>query len=126
MIPDTPYIRLRERMGRGEVVTPPSPTTPLAKYPKIEISSVLAQKPLPQKRAPLPEGTKTLGWWISFMVLGLFGFFGVISSGIYAKKFMIKSFHTYAENSLISQLSDFPLIVLVFIYSVVLWNIGWS
>jgi len=126
MIPDTPYIRLRERMGRGEVVIPPSPTTPLAKYPKIEISSVLAHKPLPQKRAPLSEGTKSLGWWVSFVVLGLFGFFGVISSGIYAKKLMIKSFITYAENSLISQLSDIPLIFLVFIYSVVLWNIGWS
>jgi polyisoprenoid-binding protein YceI len=125
MIPDTPYIRLRERMGRGEVVIPPSPTTPLIKNPKIEIPSPLAQKPLPQKRAPLPQGTKTIIWWVSFVVLGLFGFFGVISSGIYAKKFMIKSFHTYAENSLISQLSDFPLIVLVFIYSVVLWNTGW-
>jgi polyisoprenoid-binding protein YceI len=126
MIPDTPYIRLRERMGRGEVVIPPSPTTPLMKNPKIEISSPLVQKPLPQKRAPLPMEPKSLTWWVSFMTLGLFGFFGVISTGIYAKKFMIKSFPTYAENSLVSQLSDIPLIVLVFVYSVVLWNIGWN
>jgi polyisoprenoid-binding protein YceI len=126
MIPDTPYIRLRERIGRGEVVIAPSPTTPLMTTPLRVPPSPTAQKPLPQKRASLPEGTKTLGWWVSFVVLGLFGFFGVISSGIYAKNFMIKSLNTYTENSLMSQLSDIPLIIMVFIYSVVLWNLGWG
>jgi polyisoprenoid-binding protein YceI len=126
MIPDTPYMRLRERMGRGEVVTLPSPTAPIMMNPQKEVPFPLAQKTLPKKTAPLPVGSKNLSWWVSFIVLGLFGFFGVISCGIYAKKFMIQTFNSYAENSLISQLSDIPLIILVFIYSVVLWNTGWN
>jgi polyisoprenoid-binding protein YceI len=126
MIPDTPYIRLRERMGRGEVVTLPSSNAPLRMNPKKEVSFPLAQKPLPNKTTPLPVESKNLSWWVSFVILGLFGFSGVISAGIYSKKLMIKSFHTYSENGLLSQLFDIPLIVLVFIYSVVLWNTGWN
>jgi len=126
MIPDTPYIRIRERIGRGEIVNPPKTNTTNSISAQITPLKTNKLKTNNFKKTSLKSGTRSFRWWTSLVTLGLFGFFGVIALGIYLKKMMLKSFNAHNENGLSSQLSDIPLIVLVFIYSVVLWEIGWG
>lgn len=126
MIPDTPYIRMRERLGRGEKMDRPKASL-LTPHPvKGPIKNSPASGLPLTKKSFEQSGSKDASWWMSFITLGLLGFFGVITIGIYLKKLIFKSLYSYSENGLISQLTDIPLIVLVFIYSVVFWKVGWG
>jgi polyisoprenoid-binding protein YceI len=125
LIPDTSYIRERERINRGEVINHSIKTDLVLKAP---------EKSLPHEEMKAPEvktqlekvESKTTLWWTAFFVLGFMGFISVILISIYSKNFISDFLPTqYKENSYIDYLSDVILIGWVLLYSVALWIIGW-
>jgi polyisoprenoid-binding protein YceI len=135
-IPDTPYIREREKLTRGELgqadtlkIAPNGPikatthSAPVAGPEKNRPMSIMSKRPV--------SGTKlearNFTWWTSYMILGLFGFFGVTLGGIYAKRMLLREhLSRYEETGFMGNLSDLVIIVLVFIYSWAFWFIGWG
>jgi hypothetical protein len=125
LIPDTSYIRERERINRGEVINHSIKTDLVLKAP---------EKSLPHEEMKAPEvktqlekvESKTTLWWTAFFVLGFMGFISVILISIYSKNLISDFLPTqYKENSYIDYLSDVILIGWVLLYSVALWIIGW-
>jgi polyisoprenoid-binding protein YceI len=126
MIPDTAYIRDREKMARGEMLTP---------SPKTELVAKITDKSAPQdekkrsqsKTQLIKNESKTMLWWTAFFILGFMGFISVILISIYSKNFLSDFFPThYKENGYFDYLSDAILIGWVLLYSVSLWVIGWG
>ena len=126
MIPDTAYIRSREKLNRGEEaevqeVTPvPIPSVKTETIPAVE-------KPV----APVISGKKdnrgTETWWMSLGVLGLFGFVGSIMFGINMKKMVSEKYPAkYRESSFLGLLTDTIAISVILIYAVAFWELGWG
>lgn len=129
MIPDTSYIRNRERILRGEIKDEKSDFK-LVK--KIELNGPLVNieaKPdiLQVPVVTAPDFRKSRMWWMAFSIIGLLGFFGVLLVCYYSKSKIAESFPIkYEENGLLGYLSDSIVIVMVSIYAVALWFLGWG
>jgi polyisoprenoid-binding protein YceI len=134
MIPDTPYIREREKLARGEI----SETGIKQEITKdsLEASKQGLEKPSAPKtvqvngKTPIALNQKqerSQLWWICFGALGFFGFVGVTIAGLYFKKIFVEKYRTkYEEIGFIGILSDFIMIGLVFLYSLSYWFVGWG
>ncbi len=126
MIPDTKYLRERERIARGEIV-------------KKEPEFILDPPQIKNIRPGLAEGTLSsrvkvpdnyrdnIWWWISLWVIGLLGFFAVIIVALYSKNLFVEYFpRNYEENGILGYISDLVVIFLVMLYSLAFWFLGWG
>ena len=126
MIPDTKYMREREKISRGEIVSETKTSTNLIKDDRKVLKKETTKVPT-QKNASQDEKGKTLSWWIAFFIMGLMGFMSVIIISVYSKGFLSELFKKgNQENQFIDYLSDAILIGWVLVYSVALWIIGWG
>ncbi len=124
MIPDTGYIRSREQMVRTSKTAMTEET-----FEKISEIKILPEKkqssPIPIQKVILDFRDSSL-WWFSLGIIGLMGFFAVIIIAFYAKKMFLDHFPVYEESSLIGLVSDLAVILIVIIYSLALWFVGWG
>jgi polyisoprenoid-binding protein YceI len=128
MLPDTEYVRHRERVARGEEASLDASTVAVK-------SSISPLKAL-ERRPPLLEKTVQIAtedfrqnilWWAALWTLGLLGFFAVIVMGFYVKNILLHHYpNKYEENGILGYLSDLIVILLVLIYSVAFWFVGWG
>lgn len=134
MIPDTPYIRERERLARGEIAE--AKINQEIHPDTLEPSKPGPGKPLPPTASKFKEKTpaamdheeeRSQLWWICFGILGFLGFVGVTIVGLYFKKIFVERYQAkYEEIGFIGIASDFIMIALVFLYSLTFWFVGWS
>ncbi len=126
MIPDTKYVREREKISRGEVTTKTESFINLSTETAKEIKKPLI-KPSPKTIDQSVNKGKTLLWWIAFFVMGLMGFMSVIIISVYSKGFLTDIFKKgNQESPFVDYLSDTLLIGWVLLYSIALWIIGWG
>jgi polyisoprenoid-binding protein YceI len=126
MIPDTAYIRDRERIARGEINDQSAKTELETKFTE-NSGPVVEKKNAQVSKQLIKDDKKTTLWWSAFFVLGFLGFISVILISIYSKNFLSDFFPTYyKENGYFDYLSDAILIGWVLLYSVSLWVIGWG
>ena len=123
MIPDTPYIRYREKISRGEL------SAPLIEAPEM-VKTSAGEKTLapPMKEASVQKDFRHhYLWWISLGFIGFIGFLSMILISHRLKNRLVSLFpDQYRENSFLSQMIDFFLILLFALYSVAIWIIGWG
>lgn len=127
MIPDTAYIRNREKLNRGEVVqtenVSPLPT-PIVSNSETPLQVVRQNDPVMSGKKD-NRGTET--WWMSLGVMGLFGFLGSIMFGIYTKKMVSEKYPAkYRESSFLGLLTDAIAIFVILIYALAFWELGWG
>lgn len=125
MIPDTKYIRSRERMARGEIQDENLKVS-FDKTNRPE--NVVSKTNLPnQHLASAVDFRESTLWWVSFAIMGLLGFFGVLGACYYTKNKISESFPLkYEENGILGYLSDSVVIFMVSVYAVALWFLGWG
>jgi polyisoprenoid-binding protein YceI len=127
MIPDTSYIRKREKFNRGENVEVPAMTP----SPMPVDGNEYSPPEETNTAAPFMSGKKdnrgTGAWWMALGVLGLFGFLGSIMFGIYTKKMVSDKYPTkYNERSLLGLLTDAVAVSIILIYALAFWELGWG
>ncbi len=127
MIPDTAYIRNREKLNRGEVVQ----TENVSPLPTPAVSNTETPLQVVRQNDPRISGRKdnrgTETWWMSLGVMGLFGFLGSIMFGIYTKKMVSEKYPAkYRESSLLGLLTDAIAIIVILIYALAFWELGWG
>lgn len=131
MIPDTAYIREREKFNRGEITRAQLES----KFPALALGSSAVPPPLPRTppaRAlePAPSGVdprSDLWWWVCFTFLGLIGFCASVAALIWLKeKYAEKMDERYKEEGLHGNLADFVGILLFFVYTLAYWYVGWG
>ena len=127
LIPDTPSIRQRERLNRGEI-----------SRTEYEARVQVSEGVVPKTEAPAPEAQASpvvvykdprhsTQWQLWFWGLGLMGFFGALMLAVSAKKWVMDKYpEVYAENGWLGHLSDFLSIGLTFLYAVAFWAVGWG
>jgi polyisoprenoid-binding protein YceI len=123
-IPDTSYIREREKLMRGEVAKVQQNYKMTFEPQK----SIQVEKPQPHLE-PLKSttGPKSTLWWSALFIMGLIGFLSSIMTSYFFKNhFSVKKGENYSENSLSGILSDGLAIIILMIYSYCFWIIGWS
>jgi polyisoprenoid-binding protein YceI len=127
MIPDTAYIRDRERLSRGEIIQTDlkKKMIPQAKPDKKDFSGEVQVKKVEPNE--ISSKHQTTFWWTCFTILGFFGFVGVTMVGFYLKKALVRVYtNQYDETGPIGFLSDLMMISLVFLYSLTYWFLGWG
>lgn len=125
MIPDTKYVRDRERLARGEIA---NSEAVLKLGPVRSDVRSLTAKPLAESIKPRPDNYRDdFWWWVSLWVMGLLGFFAVIIVAFYSKNIFAEYFpHNYEENGILGYVSDLVVIFFVIIYSLAFWFLGWG
>lgn len=126
MIPDTKYLRERERIARGEIV-------------KNEPELILDPPRINNIKSGVAEGNSSSGlkvpdnyrdniwWWISLWVISLLGFFAVMIVAFYSKNLFVEYFpRNYEENGIIGYISDLVVIFFVMLYCLAFWFLGWG
>lgn len=133
MIPDTAYIRKREKLLRGEIsqdefdretgasaVISPGASTPT-------IQSEIPETLVEDKPAPDRDVRDRPLWQLSFWTLGLFGFFSSIIMGLYIKKIVSEKYpEKYSEGGWFGLLTDSLSIPIMLFYALALWEVGWG
>lgn len=125
MIPDTPYAREREKILRGEKAESDFSSSRTNKLPETSP----AELPLVQKSAQsgAKDSRDSVLWWVAFGVLGLLGFFSTIIISVAFKKWIHqRTKKNHSETGPLGLLSDLFVILIVFIYAVSLWEVGWG
>jgi polyisoprenoid-binding protein YceI len=126
MIPDTSYIRERERINRGEI----KETRKTFKTSLGEVQRSGGLKLSSSDRSKLESKTvvgRDSFWWVAFWVLGLQGFLASMVVGFTLKDWMSrKYFFRYSESNFTGIVADFMAISFFFIYSVAFWIVGWG
>lgn len=129
LIPDTPAIREREKLSRGEeaqvsikVESSDSAILAFKEEHKVNLKTVQSS-PI---ETEVQSRHSTL-WWISLATLGMMGFLASMVLGLYTKKVFLDMFQEkYHEAGMWGNLSDFAVIFFVMIYAVVFYIVGWS
>jgi polyisoprenoid-binding protein YceI len=129
MIPDTNYIRKREKIARGEI-----PPESAEKLIKTQLPSSFSPKktsleaPLIKKEVFHQQDIRERPVWrVSFWILGLMGFFASIIIGFYIKKLTAEKFsESYREGSFIGLITDSITIIFILAYVIALWEVGWG
>lgn len=124
MIPDTPSIRERERINRGEAIETSKEAASVSVLPP-EVSVPVKGIMVPPDKVQAAK-EKPLLWWISFSFLGLLGFLASIGIGIFIKDWVSKISPRYGEDRFLGLLTDALTIAVVFAYAVALWEVGWG
>jgi polyisoprenoid-binding protein YceI len=128
MIPDTGYIRKRERMARGEVLRelPEAAFNP----EKLQVSPQEMIPPTPEVKIEVPcqkDFRQDMIWRISFWTLGLMGFFASVIIGLYTKKIVSDKYpKAYREGGRLGLMSDSITIIFILVYCLALWEVGWG
>jgi len=128
MIPDTQYIREREKINRGEIAEKASHISVLIKneQPRPQIEKKV-QAPREEEKEVWASFRESTTWWIALFTLGFLGFIAVIIVGYYSKNIFADYFpRKYEENGVIGYATDFIVIIFVVIYSVAFWIVGWG
>ncbi|MBY0515955.1 MAG: YceI family protein [Bacteriovoracaceae bacterium] len=124
MIPDTPSIREREKLNRGELVSS-RPNLSSTSVPYVKAKEIPKQEPL--IKITSVDGRERLVWQIWFWVLGLLGFFAALILGFFGKKLCMDYFkEKYEETGPIGNLSDIITIGFTLIYAMAFWYVGWG
>lgn len=130
LIPDTPSIRERERLQRGEVspqeLAEPNPTTlaPVTQFERIRTASAPEVRPAPAVRHTPSRGAL---WWTSFIFLGAIGFFGTLGAALMLKlRLLEKHPQRYEEVGKLGFLTDLVGIAVLLLFSLAFWNVGWG
>lgn len=126
MIPDTPYAREREKVLRGE--KPVSEISASGSSVSTPTQSLEAKSPeLVLEKNIETASERSLLWWISFCILGLMGFFSTIIISVAFKRWVHQRTRVdHSETGVLGLLSDVFVIVVVFIYALSLWEVGWG
>ncbi|MFP5459505.1 MAG: YceI family protein [Bacteriovoracia bacterium] len=126
LIPDTPAIRAREKVLRGEAVAAPttaSAVTSESFRTSVDLAVVPVAQPVLARGAP----ERSTIWWVSFIILGMLGFLASVVLGLYSKKLFLEYFkERYNEEGRWGQLSDFAVIAFVMAYAVTYFIVGWE
>lgn len=126
MIPDTLYAREREKILRGEKEASDFPLavgSGKAPEPKAEKKNRVASE---SERSTV-DPRSNLVWQVAFGILGMMGFVSTIFMGIFFKKWIHqKTQENHSETGALGLLTDFFIILIVFIYAVSLWEVGWG
>ncbi len=131
MIPDTSYIRKREKLNRGELTQDDfdqdAKPSMGGKSPQI-LKPKTAQVPLTTKGIPYHRDFRqSMTWQVSFWTLGLFGFLAAIIIGLYTKNVIVQKYpDKYREGGRLGIISDSIIIVFVLVYVVAFWEVGWG
>lgn len=124
MIPDTPYIRSREKLNRGELEVKALPEVPRNQSEPVIAKPVIKATEVKEIQKP---AEKDVLWWIAFSCLGMLGFVSSVIIGIYSKEYFTQRYAgRYSETGLLGHISDFVSIIFVVIYGVSLWQVGWG
>lgn len=129
LIPDTPAIREREKLLRGEAVAPSTAAAPAL---GAATESFRASVPEPQTATASAAAVRTHDarsglWWSAFVVLGMLGFLAATVLGLYSKRLVMEYFKDrYDEEGRWGQLSDFSVIAFVMAYAVAYYVVGWE
>lgn len=126
MIPDTPYAREREKVLRGEIEET-SIRSSVEQLPEVPRSEVRGE-PAPETSSEVVQDPRgRLSWIIAFGVVGLMGFFSTIIIGIQFKRWIHRrTQEAHSEIGFLGLASDAFIILIVFIYAVSLWEVGWG
>jgi len=129
LIPDTVYIREREKLQRGEITQADFDK----KFPSgASAPAALAEPRLVEVAPPATPVTITSThrgnlWWISFVFLGLIGFLGTLSGILYVKKALLDAHpERYEETGVRGYLTDIVGIGVLLLFAVAFWNVGWG
>lgn len=131
LIPDTTYIRAREKLDRGELTQAQFD----AQYPTLAGSGgsrpekAAPSLPVPAALPAVPAiaATRSYLWWTSFVFLGLIGFLGTLAGILLGKKKLMESYpERYAETNWAGYLSDFVGIGLLLLFCMAFWEVGWG
>ncbi|MFP5491634.1 MAG: YceI family protein [Bacteriovoracia bacterium] len=129
LIPDTPAIREREKLARGEKAQIASNTassdSAILAFKEEHKLDVSTDKVMPIETEV--QGRHSTLWWVSLATLGMMGFLASMVLGLYAKKVFLDMFQEkYHEAGMWGNLSDFAVIFFVMIYAVVFYIVGWT
>jgi polyisoprenoid-binding protein YceI len=126
MLPDTAYIREREKVGRGEIPESIIETDfPLASETKLVLTPTKTE--VAQSIVTPDNYRGNIWWWVSLWVIGLLGFFAVIIVAFYSKNVFSEYFpRNYEENGILGYISDLLVIFFVILYSLAFWFLGWG
>ncbi len=128
-IPDTYYIRAREKFNRGEATQIPKfrevpETLHLRQTNQIREKS---KSQVEKGRALETHSLRSTTWWVALFTLGFLGFISVILIGIKVKLFLSDYLSKkYVENGFLGHTADLVVIILVAMYSVAFWIVGWG
>lgn len=133
MIPDTAYIRKRERLLRGEISqeqfdkdTGALPVKNFGTTPAPIVKAVPDVR-VENKTPPERDVRNRPQWQLSFWTLGLFGFFASMIIGLYTKKIVSERYpDKYAEGGWFGLLTDSLSIPIMLFYALALWEVGWG
>ncbi len=126
-IPDTNYIREREKFNRGEqkIIKNFAPAQLAKKMGNVSQKST-AQTPSLENHV-IPKKEKTFWWWGSLFYLGLIGFIAAIIVSYSAKNLLSDYFGPgYNENGKKGFITDVVAIIILVTYSICFWIIGWT
>lgn len=126
MIPDTKYIRERERVYRGEIKSREESAV-LSSNDDGRNDTKEINKSSVKKVVQKDKKGKTRLWWIAFFILGLMGFVSVIVISVYTKSIVTGIFNSRSKKDVLADIiSDALLICWVLLYSTALWITGWG
>lgn len=126
LIPDTPAIRAREKILRGETAAE-VPSVVATTTESFRASADRAQAPLAPATSAVRAPERSTLWWVAFIVLGMLGFLASVVLGLYSKKLFLEFFkERYDEEGRWGQLSDFAVITFVMAYAVTYFIVGWE
>jgi polyisoprenoid-binding protein YceI len=127
MIPDTPYVREREKILRGEKENSDFESTKGAAQTHTFPLSAASNKVEAKESNESSDPRSRLQWQIAFGIMGLLGFFSTIFIGVFFKRwFHKKTRENHTETGFMGLLTDLFIILIVFIYAVSLWELGWG
>lgn len=126
LIPDTDYIRLREKLGRGEISLKDIPqqykTTIIEEVPKKESRT---NRNSSTELIPTNSESKTWTWWIAYSTMGFIGFVGIIIISFQCKEWYSNKIKAeYQESGVHGILSDLMIYPLICLYAWSLYYIG--
>lgn len=120
-IPDTPGIRKREKLARGEISSISSPITNTQDPAR---SFIPKPKKLDKKKVRDPQGPLSLMFWASFTMVALVGLWGMIEICLKIKFFFVEKFKAkYEETGKWGWISDLIIYPLGLLYLMALWNL---
>ena len=124
-IPDTQYIREREKLNRGEMGNPlPVLIRPKTPYKEVSVNN----SPLKENLSPVEKDSeKSIMWWLSLFFMGLIGFSASIIVSLFSKEYLAQKMgDSYIENKSTGLLTDVVAITILVLYSICFWVIGWG
>lgn len=127
MIPDTKYIRTREKVSRGEIKQVAHPSDSVKKPAPLKGVANVKDVKIDFNHKTKSNFRDSTVWWSALFVLGFLGFVSVIIVGYFSKTIFIDLFsQKYEENGIWGHFIDLLMIAFVIVYSTAFWIVGWG